>query len=51
MTLEKDDGDGLIVAFSDGTTGRYVTEKLLKQRPHRELSEDDREKGHNDSLV
>ena len=36
MTVEKDDGDGLIVTFSDGTTAGYVAEELLKLRPHRE---------------
>ena len=46
MTVEKDDGDGLIVTFSDGTTAGYVAEELLKLRPHRELSEDGREKVH-----
>ena len=25
--------DGLIVAFSDGTTGAYVVEELLELRP------------------
>ena len=44
-TVRKDDGDGLIVDFSDGTTAGYVAEELLKLRPHRELSEDDRGTG------
>ena len=50
-TVEKDDGDGLIVTFSDGTTAGYVAEELLKLRPHRELSEGVREKVHNGSLA
>ena len=36
LTLERDGDDGLIVTFSDGTTGGYVVEELLKLRPHRE---------------
>jgi hypothetical protein len=42
--IEKDDGDGLIVNFSDGTTAGYVAEELLELRPQRELTEDDHEK-------
>jgi hypothetical protein len=36
-SVDKDGGDGVIVAFSDGTIGAYVAEELLKLRPHREL--------------
>jgi hypothetical protein len=36
--VEKDDGDGLIVTFSDGTIGAYVAEELLELRPLRELA-------------
>lgn len=38
MTVEKDDGDGLITTFSDGTTAGYVAEELLELRPKRELT-------------
>jgi hypothetical protein len=51
MRVEKDDGDGLIVTFSDGTTAGYVAQDLLKLRPHREPSEHGREKVHDGSLV
>jgi hypothetical protein len=46
LTVEKDDGDGLIVTFSDGTTAGYVAEELLKLRPHRELIEAEHGKVH-----
>jgi len=46
LTVEKDDPDGLIVTFSDGTTAGYVAEELLKLRPHRELIEAEHEKVH-----
>jgi len=36
LTTELDGDDGLIVAFSDGTTGAYVVEELLELRPFRE---------------
>jgi hypothetical protein len=36
LTTEPDGDDGLIVAFSDGTTGAYVVEELLELRPKRE---------------
>ena len=39
LTVEKDDGDGLITTFSDGTTAGYVAEELLELRPKRELTE------------
>ena len=44
LTVEKDDGDGLIVNFSDGTTAGYVAEELLQLRPHREPIEAEHEK-------
>ena len=37
ISVEKDGEDGLIVAFSDGTTGAYVVEELLALRPCRQL--------------
>jgi hypothetical protein len=36
LTVEREDEDGLLVTFSDGTTAGYVTEELLELRPHRE---------------
>lgn len=36
LTTEADGDDGLIVTFSDGTTGAYVVEELLELRPIRE---------------
>jgi hypothetical protein len=36
LATEPDRDDGLIVTFSDGTTGAYVVEELLELRPHRE---------------
>jgi hypothetical protein len=36
LTTENDGDDGLIVTFSDGTTGAYVVEELLELRPVRE---------------
>jgi hypothetical protein len=39
LTAEPDGDDGLIVTFSDGTTGAYVAEELLELRPHREQVE------------
>jgi hypothetical protein len=45
LTVEKDDGDGFIATFSDGTTAGYVAEELLKLRPERELTEYSQEKG------
>jgi hypothetical protein len=38
LTTEPDGEDGLIVTFSDGTTGAYVVEELLALRPVRERS-------------
>jgi hypothetical protein len=37
LSVEKDGDDGLIVTFSDGTTGAYVVEELLELRPRRQL--------------
>jgi hypothetical protein len=45
LSVEKDGEDGLIVAFSDGTTGAYVVEELLRLRPCRQL--DKKPKGKN----
>ena len=36
LTVERDGEDGLLVAFSDGTTSGYVAEELLELRPFRE---------------
>jgi hypothetical protein len=36
LAVELDGNDGLIVTFSDGTTGAYVAEELLELRPYRE---------------
>lgn len=36
LTTEFDGDDGLIVTFSDGTTGAYVVEELLELRPFRD---------------
>jgi hypothetical protein len=44
LTVEKDDGDGLIATFSDGTTAGYVAEELLELRPNRELTKVGHEK-------
>ena len=38
LTTEPDGDDGLIVTFSDGTTGAYVVEELLALRPVRDRS-------------
>jgi hypothetical protein len=37
VTVERDSDDGLVVTFSDGTTGAYVVEELIELRPAREL--------------
>jgi hypothetical protein len=39
LTVELEDGDGLVVTFSDRTTAGYVVEELLELRPHREPTE------------
>jgi hypothetical protein len=36
LTTEIDGNDGVIVTFSDGTTGAYVVEELLALRPFRD---------------
>ena len=36
LAVELDGQDGFIATFSDGTTGGYVIEELLKLRPIRE---------------
>jgi hypothetical protein len=36
LAVELDGKDGLLVTFSDGTTGGYVIEELLHLRPFRE---------------
>ena len=36
LTAERDGDDGLIITFSDGTTGAYVAEEMLELRPYRE---------------
>lgn len=36
LAVELDGQDGLLVTFSDGTTGGYVIEELLGLRPIRE---------------
>jgi hypothetical protein len=38
LAVELDGHDGLVVTFSDGTTGGYVIEELLHLRPIRERS-------------
>lgn len=35
LTVARDGRDGIIVTFSDGTTGGYVVEELLELRPKR----------------
>jgi hypothetical protein len=39
LTVQRDGDDGVIVSFSDGTTGAYVAEELLELRPYREPCE------------
>ena len=46
LSVEKDGEDGLIVAFSDGTTGAYVVEELLTLRPCRQLGEKPKGQNH-----
>ena len=36
LAVELDGDDGIMVTFSDGTTGGYVIEELLDLRPVRE---------------
>ncbi|MDR3724972.1 MAG: hypothetical protein P4K83_10855 [Terracidiphilus sp.] len=40
LKVEMDGEDGLIVTFSDGTTGGYVVEELLLLRPLREAAKE-----------
>jgi len=42
LTADRDGEDGVIVTFSDGTTGGYVVEELLALRPFRERIETDK---------
>jgi len=46
ISVEKDGNDGVIVAFSDGTTGAYVVEELLGLRPCRQLGELPKDQNH-----
>jgi len=39
LSVKLDGGDGLIVTFSDETTGAYVVDELLELRPVREQIE------------
>jgi hypothetical protein len=39
LNVERDGEEGLIVTFSDGTTGAYVAEELLELRPFREQTQ------------
>jgi hypothetical protein len=39
LTTELDGDDGLIITFSDGTTGAYLVVELLELRPIREREE------------
>jgi hypothetical protein len=36
LAVELDGDDGVVVTFSDGTTGAYVVEELIELRPYRE---------------
>ena len=36
LAVELDGDDGVVVTFSDGTTGAYVVEELIELRPCRE---------------
>jgi thiamine phosphate synthase YjbQ (UPF0047 family) len=38
VSVERDGDDGLVVLFSDGTTGAFVVEELLELRPQRDLA-------------
>jgi hypothetical protein len=38
LAVSLDGDDGVVVAFSDGTTDGYVAEELLELRPFRERS-------------
>jgi len=41
LAVELDGNDGVVVTFSDGTTGAYVAEELLELRPFRERVKED----------
>ncbi len=45
LTTELDGDDGLIVTFSDRTTGAYVVEELVELRPVRERVKTEKTKG------
>jgi hypothetical protein len=45
-SVEKDGEDGVIVTFSDGTTGGYVVEELLLLRPVRQSVQKTKGKKH-----
>jgi hypothetical protein len=45
LTTELEGNDGLILTFSDGTTGAYVAEELLELRPHREQTNEKKTSG------
>jgi hypothetical protein len=46
LKTEKDGKDGLIVAFSDGTTGAYIAEELIDLRPYREITKEQNIQNH-----
>lgn len=39
LAVQKEDPDGLILTFSDGTTAAYLVDEMLELRPHREPTE------------
>ncbi len=49
LTVTRDERDGIIVSFSDGTTGEYVVEELLGLRPKREWTKPPPESGSDQS--
>jgi hypothetical protein len=51
LTVERDDGDGMITTFSDRTTAGYVAEELLEIRPVRELTEESQKEVNNDEKL
>jgi hypothetical protein len=36
VEVDREDGDYVIVSFSDGTCAKYTVDELLALRPHRE---------------
>jgi hypothetical protein len=46
LAVELDGKDGLLVTFSDGTTGGYVVEELLELRPVRERNDNNEDSRH-----